>query len=217
MKRTEFLYSLTSPIEGAVMKKYPVGNIMQGWGESPELYSKAFGFKDDFHKYIGGHSGLDISTFHRDDVVATHAGKVVQVRQDRKSVGGLVVYVKSETMQDRGKTVYFVTAYGHLDEITVELGQELQKGHVIGLEGNTGFVISGGTAYWGDAPAGKGTHLHYSIYEYILKDKSWQRRWINALHGSIDPLPWLTGNMTGWMQILEQAKKLLLFWRKKYG
>lgn len=57
------------------------------------------------------------------------------------------------------------TVYCHLDEIAVEPGQVVKQGDLLGYEGNTGFVVSGGTQYWGDAPAGKGVHLHFGLYD----------------------------------------------------
>ena len=44
-------------------------------------------------------------------------------------------------------------------------GQRVKQGDFIGYGGYTGFVVSGTTEYWGNAPAGKGTHLHFGVYE----------------------------------------------------
>ena len=85
------------------------------------------------------------------------------------------------------------TVYCHLDEIAVEPGQVVKQGDLLGYEGNTGFVVSGGTQYWGDAPAGKGVHLHFGLYELMLdKDWKWKQRYPKnlPLRGSSDPLPW---------------------------
>ena len=46
----------------------------------------------------------------------------------------------------------------------LKVGDIIKVGQAIGLEGNTGFVVSGKTAYWGDAPNQIGTHLHFGVY-----------------------------------------------------
>lgn len=43
----------------------------------------------------------------------------------------------------------FWTLYGHLSKINVKVGDQVRRGQVIGLEGNTGFSF--------------GSHLHFEI------------------------------------------------------
>src|SRR3990167_8108666 len=208
MTKNEFLENLKSPLPNAILKKYPLGNIMQFWAENSELYSGVFGQKDDVFKYISGHSGLDIATFHRDKVYAAHNGFVSQIKTDKTNMGGLVVWIQSDILDDNGKQKIISSSYGHLDEIVVKENQRLEAGDLIGYEGNTGFVISGETAYWGNAPAGKGTHLHFGLTEFELKDGSWQRLY-PYMGGSFDPLPFFTKDYSGTIHLLNNIAKYL--------
>ena len=204
--------NFASPVK-CVLKKFPLGNIYQLWGENPELYSSAFGHHDDFYRYIGGHSGIDITTFHRDKIYSAHDGYVRMINTNRTTLGGLYLRITTDPFKDGKDEVKVETDYGHLDEIIVKVNQRVKKGDLIGYMGNTGFVISGGTPYWGNAPAGKGTHLHFGLREFIKKT-AWENRRTNPLGNTIDPLPYLTGDYSGINILLNNAKKLLLFWRK---
>ncbi len=190
MKRLDYLYSLKSPLPNANLKKWPNGNLRQYWGENAKLYSAGM---DDFHVQFGGHMGIDIATSHRDPVYAAHDGIVVATQGDRTSQGGLEVRITSPELD--GESVgnsRIQTVYCHLDQYVVTLGQNVQQGDLIGFEGNTGFVVSGGTTYWGNAPAGAGTHLHFGLYEDIKTNGVWHRRYKNVLRDSVDPLPYIT-------------------------
>ena len=205
MKHNDFLLSLGNPVPSVTLKKYPLGAIHQLWGENPDLYSNAFGHKDDLHKFLGGHSGLDIVAPHRTPVCAAHDGYVSGLKTDRTSLGGLVVWIQSSPLDLGDRQACVVTAYGHLDEMKVSMGTRVLRGDVIGFMGNTGFVVSGGLPYWGNAPAGKGTHVHFSLYEYLLDGGALVPRWNNAMQNSTDPLPYLTGELTGLAGVLKQA------------
>lgn len=221
MKRTDFLRRLKSPLPSAKLDKWPKGDIRQYYGENPEAYSTAFGQADDLHKFLGGHSGIDIATFHRDPVYAAHDGVVQSLKTDRTSIGGIVVYLTSDPLDDKGVgDARAQTAYAHLDEAVVKLNQRVKQGDLIGYEGNTGFVISGGTTYWGNAPAGIGTHLHFSLYEHVLVNGvMWRSRDFNPMGNSSDPLPFISdptpfddvadGNLSGWKIVLANATAYL--------
>jgi murein DD-endopeptidase MepM/ murein hydrolase activator NlpD len=87
------------------------------------------------------HRGLDISARRGTPVFAPADGVVVFAGRN----GGL------------GKTVRishgfgFTTLYGHLNEITAELGDEVHRGQQIGAVGNTGRST--------------GSHLHYEVHQ----------------------------------------------------
>lgn len=215
MTRQDFLKNLKSPLPNAILKKFPQGNIMQLWGESADLYSAAFGFKDDVHRYLGGHSGLDISTHQGDTVVAAHDGEIEMLQTDPISTGGLMVYLLSDPLD--GETVgnsRVQTIYAHLSKILVMKGQKIKQGDPLGLEGNTGFVVSGDTSYWGNAPSGVGTHLHFGLHELVLNNGALTQRYNNPLQGTSDPLPYLTGDYSGEVGLLKQ---MLLLLQKWYG
>ena len=222
MTRNEFLQTIKSPLPNATLLKWPEGDIRQFWAENPEDYSKVFGHSDDLHYYLGGHSGIDIATFHRDPVYAAHDGYVEGVRTDREGLGGLVVWLNSYPLdyKDQGDC-RFQTAYAHLDEVVVVQGQRLKQGDLLGYEGNTGFVTSDGSAYWGNAPTGVGTHLHFGLYEHkLVNGAMWIAKDINPLNNSMDPLPFISdptptdtvadGNVGGWLILLNNARNFLL-------
>jgi murein DD-endopeptidase MepM/ murein hydrolase activator NlpD len=216
MKHEDFLYGMTNPAPDVSLDVYPNGSVYQTWGDSPELYSAAFGHNDDLHKYTEGHSGIDIVGAHRTPLVAAHDGTVKAIKTDRASLGGLCLWIDSPPLDFNGMgDSKITTGYGHLDEIVVREGEWVNKGQPIGFMGNTGFVVSGGTPYWGNAPAGKGTHLHFSLYEYVFKNGSLQPRFHNFMQNSSDPLSYLTRNPVGLVTVLKNVLALIAFWQKK--
>lgn len=211
MKHEDFLYGMTNPAPASSLKLYPEGQLYQAWADSPELYSAAFGTHDDIHRFTAGHTGLDIIGAHRATIVAAHAGRVKALKTDRTTMGGLCLWIDSPTLDLNGTASSVTTGYGHLDEILVKEGQWVEKGQQIGYMGNTGFVVSGGTPYWGNAPAGKGTHLHFSLYEYIWKNGAMQPRFNNLMQNTSDPLPYLTRDTTGLVNALRNILAFLSF------
>jgi murein DD-endopeptidase MepM/ murein hydrolase activator NlpD len=223
MQRTDFLSNLKSPLPNAVLEKWPQGNVMQFWGENPALYSASK--PDDLHTFLGGHTGVDIATGHRDPVYAAHDGHVPSdmIFDNPTRAGGREVWVYSPSLDgETPDNSQVCTVYCHLDEIVAKPGQQVKQGDLLGYEGNTGFVVSGNTQFWGNAPAGVGTHLHFGLYELILRGGLWVRRTINVLNGSSDPLPYISktpqrpnGNLSGFTVVLNNAAALLNKWRRK--
>ena len=223
MNRLDFLFGLTSPLPNAILKKHPQGHLRQWWGENPQLYSPNMG---DLHAHLGGHTGIDIATFHRDPVYAAHDGYIPQgmLFNDPTRPGGREVWVYSPILDgELPLNSQVTTVYCHLDEIAVKEGQQVKQGQLLGYEGNTGFVVSGGTQYWGNAPANKGTHLHFGLYELMFKDGKWQQRYPVdlPLRGSSDPLPYITesaarpeGDITGLSLLVGRMASYL---KKKFG
>ena len=72
---------------------------------------------------------------------------------------GMVSIHGNFTIIDHGWGVY--TAYAHQSEVYVQMGQQVNKGDVIGATGNTGRSI--------------GPHLHWEM-------------WVNGVE--VDPLQW---------------------------
>ncbi len=85
------------------------------------------------------HDGIDYAALVGTPVHATANGTVVAARYDR--ISGL--YVKIE------HGYHYTTVYAHLSKIFVRPGQEVKKGQLIGLVGNTGRSV--------------GPHLHYEV------------------------------------------------------
>ena len=85
------------------------------------------------------HTGVDYIANIGDQVMATNAGKVVYVGE--QTVSGKLVVV------DHGCGLK--SWYMHMSEITVNVGDVVEKGATLGIVGNTGFTI--------------GTFLHYEL------------------------------------------------------
>ncbi len=184
---------LTNPLKNSILLGYPKGNIYQGYGENVALYLAAVGAK--------GHPGIDVAMPEGTPVLASHDGTVIEIK-DTPTGYGKHIRLVSPQLPDG---TYYYTVYGHLGDIFIKVGQEVKAGDVMGSESNTGFVISGGNQYWGNAPSGKGVHLHFGLR--ILKDaeaghqESYRGKsysiinYENGLFGYIDPMPFFRETM----------------------
>ncbi|MCK5541358.1 MAG: M23 family metallopeptidase [Desulfobacterales bacterium] len=85
------------------------------------------------------HSGLDIANKKGTEIIAPANGKVSYAGQ-KLLIGNLITI-------DHGHGI--VTKFGHLDKLFVNFGQNVKRGDVIGLMGNTGRST--------------GPHVHYEI------------------------------------------------------
>jgi peptidoglycan LD-endopeptidase LytH len=101
------------------------------------------------------HEGIDIFAPKRTPAVAAADGFITGVREG--GIGGKTVWLRPE---GKPYTLY----YAHLDEQLVHEGQQVKKGDVIGLVGNTGNAAT--------TPP----HLHFGIYTF---------------GGAVDPLPYV--------------------------
>lgn len=112
-------------------------------------------------RYYGTHQGIDIPLAEGTKVYAAADGKVIaaQSGQGPRSYG---LYVKIKHSDK------YVTMYAHLSRIDVSVGQQVTKGQLIGLSGNTGFST--------------GPHLHFGLY----KDGA-----------AVDPRGWTSDDLTG--------------------
>ena len=104
------------------------------------VFTSRYGFrKDPITRQRAFHNGVDISAPKGTPVHAAADGIVT--RSDRLGSLGRAVYV--------AHGYDLATRYGHLSESTVEEGQEVKRGDVIGYVGNTGRAT--------------GYHLHYEV------------------------------------------------------
>jgi murein DD-endopeptidase MepM/ murein hydrolase activator NlpD len=122
--------------QGRVLASTPtiapvLGLITDGYGRR----------KDPFTGRLAFHRGLDISARRGTPIHAPADGIVVFAGRN----GGLGRTVRIS--HDFG----FTTVYGHLDKISVEAGDLVQRGQEIGLLGNSGRST--------------GPHLHYEVHE----------------------------------------------------
>lgn len=189
-----------APLKDFKYSKYPEGNLFQLFAENKALYRNALSSPD--YDFTGGHNGIDcmplLDPLTKKNIVYATRGTVVEVKDTPTGYGK---HVRIFTIPDKYGFYYEVT-YGHLEEIYVTIGQEVFDGEELGVMGNTGFVISGNTPYFGTAPAGKGTHLHFGVRELSKRDTGWQvtypnnytayvMNYTNGLKGGIDPVPLL--------------------------
>jgi murein DD-endopeptidase MepM/ murein hydrolase activator NlpD len=94
---------------------------------------------DPFRKRQAIHNGIDLVAQRRAEIISPAPG-VVSVARKFGAYGNFVEV-------DHGSGV--TTRYGHLDRILVRKGQEVARGELLGLQGNTGRST--------------GSHLHYEV------------------------------------------------------
>ncbi len=112
------------------------------------------------HKIEMFHQGMDFTAPRGTDVYSTGNGMVTRVHNSRARSGyGTFIEI------DHGYG--YKTLYAHLDEVLVRRGQEVKRGDVIGLVGNTG--------------ASTAPHLHYEV----------QRN-----NRTVDPIHYFYGDMS---------------------
>lgn len=182
------MIKLSNPLRGAILKKWPDGSIFQLYGENPQLYGGK------------GHPGLDIALTRGTDVLAAHGGVVQSVvpESPTNKYGHFVTILSDKNFA--GEQV--LTQYAHLLDWSVYEGQRVQEGEVIGHEGNSGYVISGGSVFWGNAPANLGNHLHFNVFYYI---NGIQQSGLNGMN-TVDPLPFLLGQAPDSMRYVINPK-----------
>ena len=124
---------------------------MAGFGDRRFYYHK--GQKVDEQVHLG----VDLASLANSEVQASNNGRVIF--RDRLGIYGLTVVL------DHGQGL--ASVYSHLSEIRVAMGQEVMKGEVIGLTGQTGLA--------------GGDHLHFGIMVngvFINPIEWWDSHWI---------------------------------------
>jgi murein DD-endopeptidase MepM/ murein hydrolase activator NlpD len=86
------------------------------------------------------HTGIDLAAPYGTPVMAADSGQVIWVGWDWSGLGWAVKI---------NHGYYIATIYGHLDHFIVKVGQNVNKGQVIGYEGSTG--------------ASTGPHVHFMV------------------------------------------------------
>lgn len=113
--------------------------------QNEDLNKLASGFGIRIHPIHKGkymHAGIDFAAPRNTPVYATAYGKVKLVKQSKDQTG---YGNQIEIDHNNG----YVTKYAHLETINVKIGEEVKRGQVIGLVGNSGGSV---------AP-----HLHYEV------------------------------------------------------
>lgn len=109
----------------------------------PSRISSDFGFREDVFKEDVGlhfHTGIDFPGKQNDPINATADGKVVYIKSDHEMYGKIVIIEHNFNL---------FTYYAHLNVISTKIGQNIKRGDVVGLMGNTGKSL--------------GVHLHYEV------------------------------------------------------
>lgn len=123
------------PIAAPGILSWPVeGTLTQGYGctkfaKTSKSYPTCF------------HNGVDIGGVYGTPITAARQGKVLTVEKAPYAYGKWIAIE-----HDNG----LVTLYAHLSLQSVKVGQEIQRGDIVGYMGSTGFST--------------GSHLHFTVY-----------------------------------------------------
>lgn len=136
-KRTSKEYAEAIKIYNTTTKKSYIDSkyIMPIDSKITSTFGRARVFNGSLKSY---HSGTDFRAKVGTPIKCVNDGKVV-LASDRFYAGGSIIV-------DHGHGIY--TCYYHMSEFSVEEGQKVQKGQVLGLSGKSGRVT--------------GPHLHFS-------------------------------------------------------
>ncbi|MCP4131192.1 MAG: M23 family metallopeptidase [bacterium] len=94
------------------------GHIISRYGKRSSPYT----FKSEFHR------GIDIESFPGAEIRSTAPGKVKIISWD--TILGLTISIEHK--------YGFTTSYSHCQRVSVEIGQKISKGEVLGYVGRTG-------------------------------------------------------------------------------
>lgn len=95
----------------------------------------------------GFHYGIDMASVRGTLVHAAGPGRVV-IAQEERAYGKTVVIVHNNQ---------YKTRYAHLDKILVSVGQQVDRGTMIGRVGSTGRIVKSGY---------DGSHLHFEVSSF---------------------------------------------------
>ncbi|MGY3718809.1 M23 family metallopeptidase, partial [Sutcliffiella cohnii] len=126
-----------------------------------------FGAKESFRN--SPHTGIDINFPNGTEVHNVADGVVQKVVQLKDNIGNGVFVIF-----DDGTT----GVYGHMSTVSVQEGQMIHKGDLIGLSGNTGNVVGQNGGY----------HLHFALKDSVTGD------YINPSHYADDLIAMTSGN-----------------------
>lgn len=175
-----------APCKGFINKPYPYGSITQYFSENPILYGSVCPVLTPTKQCLVGHNGIDIVAPHGTELYATEDGTISDVKSDAGGYGKHV-RITTEVVDDGTRHEW---TYGHLSVIKVSLGQKVKAGDLVGLMGNTGFVVSNANAngFWSYNPYA-GTHLHLGMRQ--ITRKGVVLNYTNGYFGSVDYSSWL--------------------------
>ena len=162
------------PHDNFILDDYPRGSVTQWMYENEKLYK---GLSVGLH----GHNGIDTVAPWGSALYAVEDSYVVDVKNDANGYGK---HVRLRSTKEYKKG-YREWTYGHMANIYVEGGQKVKAGDVLGIMGNTGFVVSGATPFWEYNPYA-GTHLHLGLRYLIPNEKGWKHRYDTITYDARD-------------------------------
>lgn len=117
----------------------PMDRVNVNAGYKMAAYTKAWGF---------AHYGIDLGNPDRQRTIYSPGdGTVIAAGMDgdtpSQRMGNALVLVFPEVARNDGKTSSLACRMFHLDSIAVKAGQQVKRGDVLGVYGNTGAVTSG--------------------------------------------------------------------------
>lgn len=197
-----------APCKGFINKPYPYGSITQYFSENPILYSSICPVLTPEKQCLVGHNGIDIVAPYGTELYAVEDGVISEVKADAGGYGKHI-RILTNIMEDGTRHEW---TYGHLSKINVALGQSVKAGYLVGLMGNTGFVVSSSNAngFWKYNPYA-GTHLHFGLRQ--LNRKGYPLNYTNGYFGSVDcigMLPDPSGEDLDTYNTVMNMKKLLI-------
>ncbi|MCA9945578.1 MAG: M23 family metallopeptidase [Anaerolineales bacterium] len=160
------------------------GFIFTHWPTEHKSYNQKFLMNPQNYKNpLVGHDGVDIAAPFSSKIFAVASGTVLKVRDvSEDHAYGTAVYLRHPDG--------YRTAYGHLKEKFVNVGDFVQGGQLIGLADSTGNVFPKPT----ETQPHLGSHLHLSLY----LDGATLRKETPQPFDLIDPEPYLTHLEAGW-------------------
>jgi murein DD-endopeptidase MepM/ murein hydrolase activator NlpD len=118
----------------------------------------------------GFHNGIDISSAYGESILAARDGKVIGIGSCGRYAYGKWIALEHENG--------LITLYGHLSSYgAFKVGDSVQRGEIIGYEGNTGYST--------------GAHLHFGVY--VSATFKIQSMWYGLLPlgAHLDPMKYL--------------------------
>jgi len=133
------------------------GKIVQGYGENVEFYKQRFGL-------TGGHNGIDIVSFHGDDLLCAEDGfvyKIYNISSGSVTKGfGVCILTNPNENGIVTEWVYWHT----MSNIQVKEEDKVKQGQLLAFEGDSGYVYTNGQPVPDSQkgiPPYPGTHLHW--------------------------------------------------------
>jgi hypothetical protein len=134
-------------LEQPILLERPIAPGLTNWIDATYPFGDTSNSKYDIHHGVEFINPSGTEVLAAGDGVVRVAGDDLKIRYSNLlDFYGNVVIIEHQ-QNEIPEPIY--TVYGHLSEITVSVGQEVQQGQLIGLVGATGYAI--------------GSHLHFEV------------------------------------------------------